>query len=112
MFRKKIPIPALAMVDCLESITICNSINGIEANVKTDEFIKRKKMESQVGEGKCQWLHCGSDKCRSSYVASRSKLDQCQVYKYLGDHMSDGLESLYQKRLEKCIGYSVCGDVD
>ncbi len=107
MYRNKIPIPPLAMVDDVVSASLCNSVDGININIKTDEFIKRKKLESQVGEGKCQWLHRGRNSCNSSYVANGKELSQCEIYKYLGDHASDGFDSLYQKRLEKSIGYAI-----
>ena len=107
MYRGRIPIPALAMVDDVVSIALCDSVESIEQNVKTDEFIKRKKLESQVGEGKCQWLHRGRNPCRSSYMANGAVLSQCDGYKYLGDHCSDGFDLLYKKRQEKSVGYSI-----
>ena len=107
MYRGRIPIPALAMVDDVVSIALCDSIESIEQNVKTDEFVKRKKLESQVGEGKCQWLHRGQNPCRSSYTASGALLSQCDQYKYLGDYVSDGFDLLYKKRQEKAVGYSI-----
>ena len=57
MYREKIPIPALAMVDDIASVAQCNSITALNCNIKTDTFIQRKKMECQVGDGKCQWVH-------------------------------------------------------
>ena len=54
MYRKKVPVPPLAMVDDIASIALCNSVDGLTNNVKTDSFVQRKKLESQVGEGKCQ----------------------------------------------------------
>ena len=57
MYSNSVAIPALAMVDDLLSISLCDSPEGITNNVKTDEFIKCKKLEGQVGEGKCQWIH-------------------------------------------------------
>ena len=107
MFRNKIPIPSLAMVDDIATMTLCNSIDSVEKNIKTNEFIKRKKLESQVGEGKCQWLHSGKEPCRNSYIAGSTKISQCDVYKYLGDHVADGFNPLYKKRVEKAVGYSV-----
>ena len=107
MYRDKIPIPPLAMVDDVVSVSLCNTVDGIDKNIKTDEFIKRKKLESQVGEGKCQWLHRGRNPCRSSYVADGAQLSQCETYKYLGDHVADGFEPLYQKRLEKSVAYAI-----
>jgi hypothetical protein len=102
-----IPIPALAMVDDIVSIAKCNSVEGVVSNIKTDEFIKRKKLESQVGDGKCQWVHIGPKTCSSSYVANGSQITRAQSYKYLGDHMSDGWETLYKKRHERATGYAV-----
>ena len=40
MYRERIPIPALAMVDDVVNIALCNSVDSIKMNVKTDEFIK------------------------------------------------------------------------
>ena len=57
MFRYKSPIPTSDMIDDIATITLCNSIDNVEKNIKTNELIKRKKLESHVGEGKCQWLH-------------------------------------------------------
>ena len=44
-------------------------------------------------DGKCQWI-CGQE------------ITQAESYKYLGDHVSDGWDYLYNKRLEKAQGYS------
>ena len=107
MYGGIIPIPALAMVDDLANVSLCNSVDGIKKNVKTDEFVKYKKLESQVGDGKCQWIHIGGGTCESVYKANDSKLTQCEVYKYLGDHVADGWEPLYKKRCEKTLGYAI-----
>ena len=107
MYGGKIPIPPLAMVDDIVSIAICNSVESLTNNVKNDEFIKRKMMESQVGEGKCQWIHIGKTNCNSSYVANGSCITQASNYKYLGDHMSDGWDILYKKRYERAQSYSI-----
>ena len=108
MYSNTVAIPALAMVDDLISISLCDSPEeGIINNVKTDEFIRSKKLEGQVGEGKCQWVHVGKCKCRSVYVINKSSISQCTKYKYLGDFVSDGWEPLYRKRYEKSQGYAV-----
>ena len=65
-----------------------------------------KKLEGQVGDGKCQWLHVGKNACTSSYKINGAEITQCYVYKYLGDHTSDGWELLYKKRFERAQGYS------
>ena len=106
MYRGQVPIPPLAMVDDVVAVNECNSTEALSLNIKTDTFIQRKKLESQVGEGKCQWVHSGEDKCRSSYHANNTKITQTKCYKYLGDHVSDGWEALYNKRWEKAQGYS------
>ena len=62
MYSGIIPVPALAMVDDIINVALCNSVDGIRKNVTTDEFVKSKKLESQVGEGKCQWIHIGGGK--------------------------------------------------
>ena len=74
MYGGCIPVPALAMVDDLATISICSSTETIRKNIKTDEFIKSKKLESQVAEGKCQWLHSGKRQCESSYVANSNDI--------------------------------------
>ena len=107
MYRNRIPIPALAMVDDIASIALCNSIDSLMANVKTDTFIQRKKLEGQTGAGKCQWVHSGPDKCRSTYFINGQKLTKAETYKYLGDCVSDGWEALYKKRWEIAQGYSI-----
>ena len=107
MYAGRIPIPALAMVDDIATISLCTPAETIKKNVKTDEFIKSKKLESQVGEGKCQWLHSGKHQCNSTYFANGNAISQCSAYKYLSDHVSNYWEPLYQKGLDKCKGYAV-----
>ena len=107
MYSNTVAIPALAMVDDLISIAKCNSVEGIKNNVKTDEFIKSKKLEGQVGERKCQWIHIGKSQCRALCIVNQCNLTQCETYKYLGDYVSDGFDCLYQKRYEKAQGYVV-----
>ena len=106
MYHNKVPIPALAMVDDIANIAVCNSITALKANVKTDSFIQRKKLEGQVGAGKCQWVHIGSGECRSKYVINGSDMTQAMEYKYLGDQVANGWKVLYSKRWEKAQGYS------
>ena len=106
MYRGKVPIPALAMVDDIASIALCNSIGAITRNVKTDSFIQRKKLESQIGDGKCQWVHIGSDICRSEYSMEGNNITQAPHYKYLGDCVANKWKILYSKRLDKAHGYS------
>ena len=107
MYCNRIPIPALAMVDDVVTMAICKSIEGIKNNVKTDEFVKSKKLESQVGEGKCQWIHVGKESCGSEFVADGNYITQSSIYKYLGDCASEGFDCLYKKRHEKAQGYAV-----
>ena len=107
MYDNAVPVPALAMVDDIASAVVCNSVNGIRCNVCTDEFVKSKKLESQVGEGKCQWVHVGKGECRSKYQANGSDISQCNTYKYLGDHVADGWDSLYSKRYEKALSSAI-----
>lgn len=106
MYKDKIPIPALAMVDDIVMIARCNSADALAANIKTDSFIQRKKLEGQTGEGKCQWIHYGKGNCNSCYSINGKRITRADVYKYMGDHMSDGWDCLYQKRCEKAKGYS------
>ena len=106
MYDGKIPIPPLAMVDDIAAIAICNSVEGLDVSVKTDTFIQRKKLEGQTGEGKCQWVHIGKDKCRSTYHMHGNELSEAEIYKYLGDKVADSWEILYTKRWEKAQGYS------
>ena len=107
MYHDRVPIPALAMVDDIVNIAACNSIHAIKNNIQTDEFIKMKKLEGQVGDGKCQWLHVGKEDCRSCFVINGSNTTQCFQYKYLGDHTADGWDILYRKRYERAQGYAV-----
>ena len=107
MYRNKVPIPALAMVDDIACICTCNSTTSLTCNVKTDSFVQRKKLESQVGEGKCQWVHIGENECRSQYKVEGNPTTLAASYKYLGDYVSNGWNALYEKRLEKSVGYSV-----
>jgi hypothetical protein len=106
MYNEKIPIPPLAMVDDIAAIAKCNSTNGLEINVKTDTFLKRKKMEGQTGEGKCQWVHIGNKECCSTYFMNNEQISQAKMYKYLGNQIADGWDVLYRKRWEKAQGYS------
>jgi hypothetical protein len=107
MYKNKIPVPPLAMVDDIASIATCNSVDALACNIKTDSFIQRKKLESQVGDGKYQWIHVGPDQCKSRYMVEGNPTTQAETYKYLGDHMSNGWKMLYKKRLEKAQGYSI-----
>ena len=106
MYRKQIPVPSLAMVDDLANISVCNTVEGLSCNIKTDSFIQRKKLESQVGEGKCQWVHIGPGNCSSQYMMEGDNITQANEYKYLGDSISNELKILYEKRWEKAQGYS------
>ena len=106
MYREQIPIPPLAMVDDIMAVVECNSTDALACNSKTDSFIQQKKLESQVGEGKCQWIHCGEGECGSKYYANGTEISQTEIYKYLGDHVSDGWDPLYNKRWDKAQGYN------
>ena len=106
MYQGKVPVPALAMVDDIASIAVCNSTEALTCNTKTDSFIQRKKLEGQVGDGKCQWVHAGPGTCRSTYYADGKPISQAAAYKYLGDFVSNGWKALYTKRWEKAQGYS------
>ena len=98
MYREKIPIPALAMVDDIIVVAECNSTASLTCNIKTDTFIQCKKLESQAGAGKCQWVHIGTGCCPSSYTANGVQITPANSYKYLGDYVADGCETLYTKR--------------
>ena len=106
MYHNKIPIPPLAMVDDVAAMVECNSITALSCNIKTDTFIQRKKLEGQVGEGKCQWVHIGPNQCNSCYSINDTIISQAEAYKYLGDHVANIWKVLYEKRCEKAIGYS------
>ena len=47
----------------------------------------------------------GKAKCPASYEINNANITQSKAYKYLGDHVSDGFDCLYQKRFEKSQGY-------
>ena len=81
MYKDKIPIPALAMVDDIVMIARCNSADALAANIKTDSFIQRKKLEGQTGEGKCQWIHYGKGNCNSCYSINGKRITRADVYK-------------------------------
>ena len=106
MYNHKVPIPALAMVDDIAVIAECDSTHGLNSNIKTDTFIQRKKLEGQVGDGKCQWVHIGFKECTACYKMNGKEISMAQSYKHLGDFVSDCLETLYVKRWEKAQGYS------
>ena len=106
MYQDRIPIPPLAMVDDIVAAAKCNSTTALNCNVKTDAFIQRKKMESQVGDGKCQWVHIGNHDCESSYCANNTQINSTKSYKWLGDHVANGWEIMYTKRWEKAQGYN------
>ena len=106
MYSNKIPIPALAMVDDIAVLTECDSTHGLNCNIKTDTFIQRKKLEGQVGDGKCQWIHIGPEDCTACYKMNGEEISEAKAYKHLGDYVSDCLETLYVKRWEKAQGYS------
>ena len=95
MYDEKVPIPPLAMVDDIAAVAVCNSIEGLDISVKTDTFIQRKKLEGQTGEGKCQWVHVGTDNCRSSYHMNGNDISEAKRYKYLGDNVASNWEVLY-----------------
>ena len=103
---REIPIPALAMVDDIAVIAECNSTNSLTANIKTDTFVQRKKLEGQTGDGKCQWVHAGDSKCRSAYRMNGECITQAEKYKYLRDNVAEEWNTLFKKRWEKAVGYS------
>ena len=70
MYKGRVPIPPLAMVDDIASIAKCNSTESLKTSIKTDTFIQRKKLEGQTGEGKCQWVHIGGGTCESCYCVN------------------------------------------
>ena len=85
---------------------MCNSIHGLRCNVKTDAFIQRKKLEGQVGDGKCQWVHIGPEECTATYKMHNEAITEANSYKHLGDYIANNIETLYTKRREKAQGYS------
>ena len=106
MYRNKIPIPPLAMVDDITTMAICNSVTAMNHNSKTNSFIEIKKLEGQVGDGKCQWVHIGKGECHSSFIINGNNITRAQQYKYLGDVVSNAWKNLYGKRCDKAQGYS------
>ena len=105
MYMGKIPIPGLAMVDDLVTFNLCNCISGIQANIQVDSFVKGKKLECQVGSGKCQWIHIGENQCQGKYFVNGKETDMAEKYKYLGDMTSNNIEYLYSSRADKANGY-------
>ena len=106
MYNEEIPIPPLAMVDDILVAALCNSIHSLNASIKTDTFIQRKKLEGQVGDGKCQWVHHGKGDCKASYMMNGDYITEAKTYKYLGDQVANKWNILYEKRWEKAQGYS------
>ena len=51
-------------------------------------------------------MHVGKGECKSCYVVNSNKISAAQEYKYLGDYIANGWETLYNKRCEKAQGYS------
>ena len=109
MYLKKIPVPALIMVDDIATIQTCGSIESMDLNIKCESFVKSKKLKFQVEKGKCQYVHIGNDKCKSKYFANNYKIFEEKSAKYLGDYISNDTDVLYEKRAQKAMGYvSTC----
>ena len=102
----EVPIPPLAMVDDIVTISHCDTHDSIKINVETDSFVKANKLECQVAKGKCQWVHIGPDICTSKYVVINKELQKAETYKYLGDEISNNFEKLYTARENKATGYA------
>ena len=98
MYMNKVPIPALVMVDDVLTIQVCGSVESIEMNAKCESFVKSKKLEFQVNKGKCQYIHIGSNECKSRYVANGKIIYEVDSAKYLGDHISNKQDVIYEKR--------------
>ena len=106
MYMNEVPIPPLAMVDDIVTISQCDSVEGIKMNAQTDTFVKTNKLECQVAKGKCQWVHIGPDTCSSKFIVNNKELERADNYKYLGDEISNSFETLYNKRANKAVGYA------
>ena len=106
MYKNKVPVPGLAMVDDIATIAVCGSVDSIMMNVQTDSFVKFNKLECQVAQGKCQWVHIGKVECESEHVVNNQKLEEAKAYKYLGDNVSNNLDELYNTRESKAKGYA------
>ena len=98
MYEEQVPIPPLAMVDDLLVIALCNSTHSLNASIKTDTFIQRKKLEGQVGDGKCQWVHHGKGDCPATYKMNGESITKADSYKYLGDYIDNLVRTLYEKK--------------
>ena len=105
MYMNKVPIPALVMVDDVLTIQVCGSVESIEMNAKCESFVKSKKLKFQVNKGKCQYIHIGSNECKSKYVANDKMICEVDSAKYLGDHISNRQEVLYEKRANQALMY-------
>ena len=95
------------MVDDIATVNKCNTIDGIDMNVKCDTFVMGKKLEFQVKRGKCQYVHVGNNTCTSRYFANGKQLEQVKQSKYLADYISTNIDDLYKKREETSFGYAV-----
>ena len=53
----------------------------------------------------------GEEKCTSNYFVHDKEIERSEESKYLGDMISNDLDSLYENRAEKASGYvSLCLD--
>ena len=92
------------MVDDIATIVKCDSIEGINVNVKNENFVKSKKLEFQTARGKCSYVHIGEGECTSKYYAHEKSIDKSNQSKYLGDMISNNIDDLYDNRAEKANG--------
>ena len=75
-----IPVHALGMVEDIVMIVKCNTVEAINGNIKTNFFVKSKKLECQTG---CQWVNIGKHPCDSSYIIDGKSLFEAKVIRIL-----------------------------
>ena len=94
MYMKKVPIPPLCMVDDIATISHCDSIEGIDVNVKCDTFVTSKKLEFQIKKEKCQVIHIGKDNCVSQYFVHGQPIHGVDSAIYLADNIANDAKKL------------------
>lgn len=73
-------------------------------NVNCDVFLKSKKLELQVKNGKCQFIHVGQDQCSSKQ--NDNELLETDAAKYLADSLSSDGYDLFCSRIDQATAYA------
>ena len=99
VFRYKgiVPVPPLAMVDDIATITICG--NSIDIDAECDIFAKTKKIAFKPA--KCHTIHIGKGSCESRHVVANKILESEDEATYLADNIGNNVDTLFKSRLVK-----------